>query len=256
MESTDSSSPRQSYKVAIVTGGGSGLGFAIAQKFVSNNITTIIAGRNIEKLNAAKEQLGDLCVAMHLDVSDLKSIPAFVENVITTFGKIDILVNNAGINLKKEFTEVSDEEFQNIITTNVTAVFSMSREVVKHMLKTRSGSIINISSMAAQYGLPKVIAYSASKTAIDGMTRAMAVELSPNGIRVNAIAPGFIYSAMTEKALNSDPERKAKVFGRTPMGIMGQPEDIGNAAFFLASDAAAYITGVVMPVDGGNSIGF
>jgi NAD(P)-dependent dehydrogenase (short-subunit alcohol dehydrogenase family) len=243
-------------KVAIVTGGGSGLGFAIAQKFISNNITTIIAGRNVEKLAAAKEQLGELCFAMPCDVNDLKSIPAFIQEVLAKFGQIDILVNNAGINLKKEFTEVSDEEFQNIITTNVTAVFSMSREVVKHMLQKKSGCIINISSMAAQYGLPKVIAYSASKTAIDGMTRAMAVELSPNGIRVNAIAPGFIYSAMTEKALNSDPERKAKVFGRTPMGIMGQPEDIGDAALFLASDAAKYITGVILPVDGGNSIGF
>ena len=243
-------------KVAIVTGGGSGLGFAIAQKFTENGITTIIAGRDNEKLNKAKAQLGDLCYAMSCDVSDLKTIPAFVQNVLTQFGQIDILVNNAGINQKKEFTEVSDEEFQNIITTNVTAVFTMSREVVKHMLEKKSGCIINISSMAAQYGLPKVIAYSASKTAIDGMTRAMAVELSPNGIRVNAIAPGFIYSAMTEKALNSDPERKAKVFGRTPMGYMGQPSDIGDAALFLASDAAKYVTGVVLPIDGGNSIGF
>ena len=123
-------------------------------------------------------------------------------------------------------------------------------------LVKKSGCIINISSMAAQYGLPKVIAYSASKTAIDGMTRAMAVELSPNGIRVNAIAPGFIYSDMTAKALDSDPERKAKVFGRTPMGFMGQPEDIGAAALYLASDGAKYVTGVVLPVDGGNSIGF
>jgi len=243
-------------KVAIVTGGGSGLGFAIAQKFVEHNITTIIAGRDKNKLINAKEKLGALCFAMPCDVSDLKSIPAFVDDVLTQFGRIDILVNNAGINLKKEFTEVTDEEFQGIITTNVTAVFAMSREVVKHMLENKSGCIINISSMAAQYGLPKVIAYSASKTAIDGMTRAMAVELSPQGIRVNAIAPGFIYSAMTEKALNSDPERKAKVFGRTPMGIMGQPEDIGNAALYLASDAAKYVTGVVLPVDGGNSIGF
>lgn len=243
-------------KVAIVTGGGSGLGFAIAQKFTENGITTIIAGRDIEKLNKAKEQLGELCFAMACDVSDLKSVPAFVQNVLTQFGQIDILVNNAGINMKKEFTEVTDEDFQSILTTNVTSVFVLSREVVKHMLTKNSGSIINISSMAAQYGLPKVIAYSASKTAIDGMTRAMAVELSPKGIRVNAIAPGFIYSAMTEKALNSDPERKAKVFGRTPMGHMGQPEDIGNAALYLVSDAAKYVTGVVLPIDGGNSIGF
>ena len=242
--------------VAIVTGGGSGLGFAIAEKFTQNNIQTIIAGRDLEKLQAAKEKLGSLCQAMVCDVSDLSSIPGFVKTVIEQYGHIDVLVNNAGINMKKDFTEVTDEEFQNVITTNLLAVFSMSREVVKQMLVQQSGCIINISSMAAQYGLPKVIAYSASKTAIDGMTRAMAVELSPKGIRVNAIAPGFIYSEMTAKALNSDPERKAKVFGRTPMGVMGQPDDIGEAAYFLASDAAKFITGVVLPVDGGNSIGF
>jgi NAD(P)-dependent dehydrogenase (short-subunit alcohol dehydrogenase family) len=243
-------------KIAIITGGGSGLGFAIAQKFTENGITAIIAGRDMDKLSKAKQQLGDLCVAMHCDVRDLKMIPAFVQNVLSQFGQIDILVNNAGINMKKEFTEVTDEDFQTILTTNVTAVFTLSREVVKHMLTKNAGCIINISSMAAQYGLPKVIAYSASKTAIDGMTRAMAVELSPKGIRVNAIAPGFIYSAMTAKALDSDPERKAKVFNRTPMGHMGQPEDIGNAALYLASDGAKYVTGIVLPVDGGNSIGF
>ncbi len=243
-------------KVAIITGGGSGLGYAIAEKFIQQGITTIIAGRDKAKLDKAKEQLGELCYAISCDLGNLSSIPGFVNEIVQQFGHVDILVNNAGINQKKEFTEVTDEEFQNVITTNLSAVFSLSREVVKHMLEKKSGSIINISSMAAQYGLPKVIAYSASKTAIDGMTRAMAVELSPNGIRVNAIAPGFIYSAMTEKALNSDPERKAKVFGRTPMGIMGQPEDIGNAALFLASDTSKYITGVILPVDGGNSIGF
>jgi NAD(P)-dependent dehydrogenase (short-subunit alcohol dehydrogenase family) len=243
-------------KVAIVTGGGSGLGLAIAEKFTQNGIHTIIVGRDEEKLNKAKEKLGGNAVAISCDLSNLTLIPSFVENVISQFGQIDILVNNAGINMKKNFTEVTDEEFQSVITTNLCSVFAMSREVVKHMLVSGKGSIINISSMAAQYGLPYVIAYSASKTAIDGITRAMAVELSPKGIRVNAIAPGFIYSAMTDKALNNDPERKAKVFGRTPMGYMGQPADIGEAALFLASDAAGYITGVVLPVDGGNSIGF
>ncbi len=255
-QSPDFLSGEDGGKVAIVTGGGSGLGFAIAEKFTQNGIQTIIVGRDEGKLKTAKEQLGASCHAMACDLSDLASIPAFVNKVIGEFGKIDILVNNAGINMKKEFADVTDEEFQSVITTNVCSVFSISREVVKHMLAKGAGNIINISSMAAQYGLPKVIAYTASKTAIDGMTRAMAVELSPKGIRVNAIAPGFIYSAMTDKALNADPERKAKVFGRTPMGHMGQPVDIGEAAFFLASDAAKYITGVVLPVDGGNSIGF
>lgn len=243
-------------KVAIVTGGGSGLGLAIAEKFTQNGIQTIIVGRDEEKLQAAKAQLGENCFAMPCDLSKLALIPGLVEKVIAEFGQVDILVNNAGLNVKKEFTEVTDEDFQKVITINLCSVFAMSREVVKHMLLKGSGNIINISSMAAQYGIPKVIAYSASKTAIEGMTRAMAVELSPKGIRVNAIAPGFIYSAMTDKALNSDPERKAKVFGRTPMGHMGQPTDIAETAFFLAGDAAKYITGVVLPVDGGNSIGF
>ncbi len=243
-------------KVAVITGGGSGLGLAIAKAFTEQNFTAVIVGRDEEKLKAAKETLGGNCVYKIADLSNLPSIPSLVESIISDFGKIDILVNNAGINQKKEFTEVTDEEFQKIITTNVCSVFSLSREVVKHMLRVKSGCIINISSMAAQYGLPKVIAYSASKTAIDGMTRAMAVELSPNGIRVNAIAPGFIYSAMTEKALNSDPERKAKVFNRTPMGHMGEAADIAAAALYLASDGAKYVTGVVLPVDGGNSIGF
>jgi NAD(P)-dependent dehydrogenase (short-subunit alcohol dehydrogenase family) len=243
-------------KIAIVTGGGSGLGLAIAKAFTQNNILTIIVGRDEEKLKAASQQLGQKCFYKICDLSNLATIPALIENIINEFGQIDILVNNAGINQKKNFIEVTDEEFNRVLTTNITAVFSISREVVKHMLPRNSGCIINISSMAAQYGLPKVIAYSASKTAIDGMTRAMAVELSPHGIRVNAIAPGFIYSAMTAKALDSDPERKAKVFNRTPMGRMGQPEDIGAAALYLASDGANFVTGIVLPVDGGNSIGF
>jgi NAD(P)-dependent dehydrogenase (short-subunit alcohol dehydrogenase family) len=243
-------------KTAIVTGGGSGLGLAIATAFTRHGIETVIVGRDNRKLEQAKQQLGALCHTRALDLTDLKALPAFVRSVSGEFGSIDILVNNAGINQKKEFTEVTDEDFMNIINTNLVAVFSLSREVVKQMLVQGSGSIINISSMAAQYGIPKVISYSASKTAIEGITRAMAVELSPKGIRVNAIAPGFIYSEMTDKALNSDPERKAKVFSRTPMGIMGQPSDIADAALFLALDSARFITGVVLPVDGGNSIGF
>ena len=243
-------------KVAIVTGGGSGIGLAIAEKFIAAGIQTVIVGRDEKKLTDAKTQLGELCYPMPCDLSDLSSIPAFVEKVITKFGQIDILVNNAGINMKKDLIEVTDEDFQRIITTNLSSVFAMSREVVKQMLKKGSGSIINISSMAAQYGLPRVIAYTASKTAIDGMTRAMAVELSPKGIRINAIAPGFIETAMTANALNSDPERKQKVLARTPMGYLGQPADIGDAALFLAPDASKYITGLILPVDGGNSIGF
>jgi NAD(P)-dependent dehydrogenase (short-subunit alcohol dehydrogenase family) len=243
-------------KVAIITGGGGGIGLAIAEKFVQNNIRTVIIGRDQQKLDAAKEQLGPLCFPACLDLNDLRSIPSLVEEIIARHGHIDILVNNAGINLKKEFTEVTDEEFQQVLHTNVMAVFAFSREVARSMVQRGKGNIINISSMAAQYGIPKVIAYTASKSAIEGMTKAMAVELSPKGIRVNCIAPGFIATDMSEKALNGDMERKRKVLARTPLGKLGEPGDIGDTALFLASDAAKYLTGVVLPVDGGNSIGF
>ena len=243
-------------KIVVITGGGSGIGLAIATKFVEEKFTTIIVGRDQQKLDAAQQKLGTLCVPISCDLTDLSAVPKLVEDIINKYGKVDVLVNNAGINMKKEFTEVSDEDFQRILMTNVTAVFVLSREVVKHMLQKGAGSIINISSMASQYGIPKVIAYTASKAAIEGMTKAMAVELSPKGIRVNCIAPGFIATDMSAKALNNDPERKQKVMSRTPMGYMGDPSDIANAALYLANGEAKYVTGVVLPVDGGNSIGF
>ena len=244
-------------KVAVVTGGGSGIGLAIAEKFSQAGIRTVIIGRDKDKLEKAQASLGENCDYEVNDLTHLQGLPELVNGIIRKYGRIDVLVNNAGINMKKEFTEVTDDDFQKIITTNLTSVFALSREVVKCMLdKNIKGSIINISSMASQYGIPKVIAYTASKSAIEGITRAMATELSPKGIRINCIAPGFIATAMSAKALNSDPDRKAKAMGRTPMGEMGQPSDIGDAALFLASDASRYITGVILPVDGGNSIGF
>jgi NAD(P)-dependent dehydrogenase (short-subunit alcohol dehydrogenase family) len=124
------------------------------------------------------------------------------------------------------------------------------------MLEKGSGSIVNISSMAAQYGIPQVIAYTAAKSAIEGITRAMATELSPRGIRVNCVAPGFIITAMSGTALDEDPERKNKVLSRTPMGKLGDVDDVAAAILYLASDAAKFVTGVVLPVDGGNAIGF
>jgi len=243
-------------RIAIITGGGSGIGFAIAAKFARHNIRIVIIGRNLQKLADAKRELGELCEYILCDLGNLSEIPGLVKQVIQKYGQIDILVNNAGINMKKDFMDVTDEEFQKILLTNVSAVFALSREVVKHMLERRKGCIINISSMASQYGIPKVIAYTASKSAIEGMTRAMAVELSPKGIRVNCIAPGFIATEMSAKALDNDIGRKQKVMGRTPLGYLGHPEDVANAAFYLSSEEAKYITGVVLPVDGGNSIGF
>ena len=246
----------QENKIAIVTGGGSGIGFAIAKKFVLENITTIIIGRDAKKLNDAKKELGELCIPISFDLNDLASIPKLVNDIESKFGSISILVNNAGINLKKDFTEVTDEDFQRILYTNVSSVFALSREVVKVMIKNVTGCIINISSMASQYGIPKVIAYTASKSAIEGMTRAMAVELSPLGIKVNCIAPGFIATEMSAKALNNDPARKNKVLSRTPLGKLGDPSDIADTAFYFAGNTSKFITGVVLPVDGGKSIGF
>lgn len=243
-------------KVAIITGGGGGIGLAIAKRFIQHQILTVIIGRDKEKLNAAAAELGPLCQPICQDLNDLSSIPRLVQQIIDRYGRIDIVVNNAGINQKKDFTDVSDEDFQRVLHINLSSVFALSREVVRYMETAGSGVIINISSMAAQYGIPKVIAYSASKSAIEGMTRAMAVELAPKGIRVNCIAPGFIATDMSEKALNGDTERKQKVMSRTPMGRLGEPADIGDAALYLASDGAGYVTGVVLPIDGGNSIGF
>ncbi len=244
------------HKLALVTGGASGIGYAITEKFVNSGIRTVIIGRNRQNLNKAKDQLGKLCIPVCFDLNDLKSIPQQVKQIGDKYGSIDILVNNAGINLKKEFTKVSDEEFESIIRTNVSAVFALSREVVKNMIKKGRGNIINISSMASQYGLPKVIAYTASKSAIEGMTRAMAVELSPKGVLVNCIAPGFIATEMSGKALNGDMERMRKVLSRTPLGKLGNPADVAEAAYFLASEKSGYLTGIILPVDGGNSIGF
>ena len=242
-------------KIAIVTGGNAGLGFAIAEKFCIHGITTYIIGRSEEKTRNACNKLGNMAIPIIFDLNNLAGIPKMIEEIAKK-DNIDILVNNAGINMKKDFTEVKDEEFESIIKTNVQSVFVVSREVVKVMKKYKRGNIINISSMASQYGLPKVIAYSASKGAIESMTRAMAVELAPLGIRVNCIAPGFIKTNMSSKALDNDPERKNKVLGRTPMGILGEPSNIADAAYFLASEEASFVTGSILPVDGGNSIGF
>lgn len=241
---------------AIVTGGGSGLGLAIAKRFTEKGIYVVIVGRNGQRLSEACAELGEKSSFEVCDLSDLSKIPALINTIEEKYQRIDILVNNAGIHLKKALIDVSDEEYQQVILTNQKSVFSISREVAKHMIDQGSGVILNISSMASQYGIPNVIAYTAAKSAIEGMTRAMAVELSPIGIRVNCIAPGFIYTDMSSQALNNDPERKAKVLGRTPLGKLGMPEDVAGAAYFLCSDDASYITGAVLPVDGGNSIGF
>lgn len=243
-------------KIAIVTGGGSGLGLAIARKLVSKNIFTIIIGRDQAKLNAAVESIGSNIVAKAFDLTNLSQIPALVKELIAEYGHIDVLVNNAGINQKKSALNVTDSEFQQILLTNLSSVFALTREVAKVMTDAKQGSIVNISSMASQYGIPGVVSYTASKSAIEGITKALAVELSPLGIRINCVAPGFIETEMSAKALNGDPERKQKVLSRTPMGTLGKPDDVAKAVYFLANDDANFVTGTILRVDGGNAIGF
>ena len=244
-----------STKTAIVTGGNSGLGFATAKKLCDNGVKTYIIGRSKEKTEDACNEIGENAIPVIFDLNDLEGIPEMIAT-ITQNGSIDILVNNAGINLKKEFLEVTNEEFMSIVHTNVLSVFAVSKAVVQNMKENKGGNIVNISSMASQYGLPKVIAYSASKGAIEAMTRAMAVELAQFGIRINCVAPGFIKTKMSATALDSDPERKNKVLGRTPMGILGDPSDIADAVYYFASSESKFTTGTILPVDGGNSIGF
>lgn len=243
-------------KTALVTGGGTGIGFAISRAFCDAGALVAITGRREDVLKTACENLGKNASYRVCDISKVETIPDLVQSLTADGNRIDILVNNAGINAKKPALEITDEDFDRIVQTNLNGLFALTREVARSMVPHGKGAILNITSMAAMYGLPKIAAYSASKTAVLGLSRALAVEFAPQGIRVNAIAPGFIYSEMTDKALNSDPDRKRRVMDRTPMGRMGQPEEIAAAAVFLCSDAASFITGVNLPVDGGNSVGF
>lgn len=243
-------------KIALVTGGGSGIGFYIAQCLAQAGAQLVITGRREDVLKEALPKLGANARYFVNDITDLKSLPALIETIEAEVGEIDILVNNAGINMKKHAVEVSDEDFDRVIQTNLHAVFSITRECGKRMVERKRGSILMVTSMAALYGIDRVVAYTASKSAVGGMVKALTTEFSPYNVRVNAIAPGFIETPMMLTAMNGDPSRRDKAMDRTPMGTWGKPDDIGWAAVFLSSEAAKFITGVSLPVDGGNSIGF
>jgi gluconate 5-dehydrogenase len=243
-------------QTALITGGGTGLGLGMAKCFVASGARVILLGRRQKELEKARATLGENAFSMVGDVTKLATIPSLVEQAEKKAGPVSILVNNAGIHLKKAALETSDAEFASVLQTHVFGAFALSRELGKHMVARKSGNILFTASMASLFGIPYVVAYSAAKSAYSGIVRTLAVELGAEGVRVNAIAPGWIESEMMHGALSGDPERKSKILGRTPLNKFGHAEDIGWAAVYLCSSAAKFVTGVILPIDGGASIGF
>jgi NAD(P)-dependent dehydrogenase (short-subunit alcohol dehydrogenase family) len=244
-------------ETALITGGGTGLGFGIASCMAAAGAKVVLVGRREPELQAAAAQIGERASYVAHDITRLNTAAELVTKAGAAAGSpISILVNNAGIHLKKSAVDTTPEEFQSVLTTHVCAAHALSSAVLPGMINRGHGNILFTASMTAIIGMPLVIAYSAAKSAYIGMTRALAAEASPNGIRVNTIAPGWIESPMLRKALDGDSNRSNKILGRTPMGRFGDPEDIGWTAVFLTSPAAKFITGAVLPVDGGASMGF
>jgi gluconate 5-dehydrogenase len=244
-------------ETALITGGGTGIGLGIARCFVAAGARVVLVGRRESELSSACADLGALACFVAQDITVTDAAPLLIERATElTGGPITILVNNAGQHLKKSAVDTTTDEFQSILLTHVLAAHALTRAVLPGMIERGAGNILFTSSMAAFMGVPLVSAYSAAKSAYFGLVRTLSAEVAGQGVRVNAIAPGWIESAMTRRALDADPERKKKVLGRTPMGRLGAPEDIGHAAVYLCSPAARFVTGVVLPVDGGASIGF
>lgn len=256
-KSSDTHSFRLDGEVALITGGATGLGLGIARAFVEAGAKVILAGRRQSELEQAAAELGPAAFPVVHDVTATNAAHELVERVSELAGApIGILVNNAGIHLKKDAVQTSAEEFAGVLQTHVLGAHALSAAVLPGMMERRHGSILFIASMASLFGIPKVVAYSAAKSAYLGMVRTLAVESGPRGVRVNAIAPGWIDSAMSRQALDNDPPRKRKILERTPLGCLGTTEDVASAAVYLSSPAARFVTGVILPVDGGVSIGF
>lgn len=243
-------------ETAVITGGATGLGMGIARCFVEAGARVALVARREELLRAACAELGPAATYEVADVTDFPAAPGLIARIEGRIGPVSILVNNAGNILKKFAIDVSVDEFDNILRTHVLASHNLSRAVLPGMIQRKHGNIILIASMTSLMGVPQVIAYSAAKSAFVGMTRTLSAEVAQHGVRVNAVAPGWIDTPMLRKAMDGDEPRKNKVLSRTQMGRFGDPEDIGNAVVYLCSPAAKFVTGVVLPVDGGASIGF
>lgn len=243
-------------KTAIVTGGASGFGAGIVRKFTAEGTRVMIADINGDAAAALATDIGDLAVAQTVDVADGQSVDAMAAAALDRLGRVDILVNNAGVtHLPTPMEDVSEDDFDRVYRVNMKSIYLTARALVPHMKSRGRGAILNVASTAGLSPRPKLNWYNASKGWVITASRAMAVELAPEGIRVNALAPVAGETPLLKSFMGEDtPEMRAKFLSTIPLGRFSQPEDMGNAACYLCSDEASMITGVVMEVDGGRCI--
>lgn len=235
-------------KVALVTGASRGIGRSIAELLVERGATVIGTATSESGAAAISEYLGDKGKGLALNVTDVASIEAVLKNINDEFGGIDILVNNAGITRDNLLMRMKDDEWSDILDTNLTSIFRLSKAVLRGMMKKRHGRIINVGSVVGTMGNAGQTNYAAAKAGVIGFTKSMAREVASRGVTVNTVAPGFIETDMT-KALND--EQRAATLAQVPAGRLGDPREIASAVAFLASPEAAYITGETLHVNGG-----
>jgi NAD(P)-dependent dehydrogenase (short-subunit alcohol dehydrogenase family) len=238
-------------KVAIVTGASSGIGLEIAKRYIEEGAKVVLSDVNVQAGEAVASQLGENALFLPCDVLMVSEVDMLVSKTIEHFGHLDIMVNNAGIGSLGGALECENEVWDKTIAINLSGVFYGLRAAARAMKEAGTkGSIINMSSILGTVGMPGAISYCAAKGGVTNMTRAAAQDLASCSIRVNAIAPAFIETAMTKGVLD-DENFKAFVTGNTPLGYVGKPEDIANAAVYLAEDSSGYVTGTIQHVDGG-----
>ena len=237
-------------QTALITGAGRGIGKTIAVKLAGSGINIAIADMNPVSDDVLREieEYGTKCLAFQLDVTDVESVDSVVKKIIDETGGIHILVNNAGITQDNLFMRMKPEQWSQVIDVNLNGVFHVTKAVIRTMVKQHSGRIINISSVVGFSGNPGQVNYSSTKSGLIGFTKSLSREVGTRGITVNAVAPGFINTAMTQ-ALNESQQQA--ILSQIPLGRMGEAEDIANAVAFLASEEASYITGTVLHVNGG-----